>query len=175
MISSPDSEDKYFDWLLQKVGADHHISLCTQLYNTDFNWFVANDDNRVEDGKQLRSEFIDEFKLKTFGHWIISKPCSMFELILGISYRLSYDTEYDIDIWFWEIIQNLNLTQYKDDYYDKSVTRYVDDVLAMVNDRTYKKNGNGGLFPLKHSNEDQRKVEIWYQMSAYLLENDYIS
>jgi hypothetical protein len=26
----------------------------------------------------------------------------------------------------------------------------------------------GGFFPLTHPNDDQRKVEIWYQMNAYL-------
>lgn len=174
MISSLGLESQYFNWLLKRVGAEKHNSLCLQLYETSFNWFVPNDDNRAEDGKMLRIEFLDEFKMKTYWHWP-NNYCSMFELILGISLRLSYDTEYNADIWFWEILQNLNLTQYKDEYYDRSVERHIDEVLTKVNDRTYSKSGRGGLFPLTKPNEDQRKVEIWYQMSAYLLENNYIS
>lgn len=173
-MSSLASERQYFDWLLRRVGAEKHISLCLQLYETDFNWFVPNDDNRAEDGKMLRREFLDEFNHDD--HWIWSdRKCSMLELILGISLRLSYDTEYNADIWFWEILQNLNLTQYKDEYYDRSVDRHVSRVLEKVNDRTYTRKGFGGLFPLNKTNEDQRKVEIWYQMSAYLLENNHIS
>ena len=167
-------ERQYFNWLLDRVGAEKHNSLCLHLYETDFNWFVPNDDNRAEDGKLLRTDFLDEFKITAYQPWI-GRKCSMLELILGISLRLSYDTDYNADIWFWEILQNLNLTQYKDDYYDRSVERHVDKVLAKVNDRTYTRKGFGGLFPLNNTNEDQRKVEIWYQMSAYLLENNHIS
>ena len=174
MTTSLSVESQYFNWLLDRVGAEKHNSLCLQLYETDFNWFVPNDDNRAEDGKMLRREFLDELNINTYQHWI-DKRCTMLELILGISLRLSYDTDYDVDIWFWEILQNLNLTQYKDDYYDRSVDRHVGNVLAKVNDRTYTRKGFGGLFPLNKTNEDQRKVEIWYQMSAYLLENNHIS
>ena len=168
------SEDQYFNWLLDRVGADNYISLCSQLYKTDFDWFVPNDDNRAEDGKLLRTDFLDQFKLNSYG-LLLGRKCSMFELILGVSYRLSYDTEHEVDVWFWEILENLNLTQYKDSYYDRSVSRHVEKTLQIVNDRSYKRNGDGGLFPLKHTNEDQRKVEIWYQMAAYILENDHIS
>ena len=37
--------------------------------------------------------------------------------------------------------------------------------------RQYEANGEGGLFPLKGVCEDQREVEIWYQMNAYLYEH----
>jgi hypothetical protein len=32
-------------------------------------------------------------------------------------------------------------------------------------------NGTGGLFPLKMPKVNQRRVEIWYQMSAFIEEN----
>ena len=37
--------------------------------------------------------------------------------------------------------------------------------------REYSDNGHGGLFPLKNPKKDQRKVEIWYQMTEYINEN----
>jgi hypothetical protein len=40
-----------------------------------------------------------------------------------------------------------------------------------LNRRLYTTSGYGGLFPLEEPKEDQRKVEIWYQMMAYLGEN----
>jgi hypothetical protein len=36
--------------------------------------------------------------------------------------------------------------------------------------RGYDENGNGGLFPLKNPKEDQRKVEVWMQLNAYIIE-----
>lgn len=174
MTTSLDIERQYFNWLLDRVGAEKHISLCLQMHETAFKWFIPNDDNRAEDGKMLRTEFLDEFKIREYQNWLNNR-CSILELILGVSLRLSYDTDYNADIWFWEILQNLNLTQYKDDYYDRSVERHVNEVLTKLNDRTYTRKGLGGLFPLNKTNEDQRKVEIWYQMSAYLLENNHIS
>jgi hypothetical protein len=33
------------------------------------------------------------------------------------------------------------------------------------------KSGLGGMFPLEDPREDQRAIEIWYQMMAYINEN----
>jgi hypothetical protein len=43
--------------------------------------------------------------------------------------------------------------------------------LHKLNNRTYSKLGKGGLFPLRSSAYDQRKVELWYQMAAFMTEN----
>jgi hypothetical protein len=43
--------------------------------------------------------------------------------------------------------------------------------LAVLNKREYFPSGKGGLFPLENPREDQTKVEIWYQMHAYVMEN----
>ena len=48
----------------------------------------------------------------------------------------------------------------------------VNDVLDRVIWRTYRWDGHGGLFPLNEPEKDQREVEIWYQLSAYLLERE---
>jgi hypothetical protein len=36
--------------------------------------------------------------------------------------------------------------------------------------RTYRPNGQGGFFPLKNPQEDQTKIEIWYQLNEYVME-----
>jgi hypothetical protein len=50
-----------------------------------------------------------------------------------------------------------------------------DDILDCIDrflSRKYDYNGVGGIFPLrKGASEDQRNVEIWYQMQSYLMEN----
>jgi len=171
LISSFLKNDLYFNWLLDKAGAKKsYKSLCEQLHSTEFKWFIPNDDNRIEDGKNLRTMFLDEFGVYTGNSW--SKfDCSILELILGISYRLSYETDMDVDAWFWELIDNLNLSKYTDVYYDEVAYQEINKATKKINNRTYKRNGEGGLFPIKNHNEDQRAIEIWYQMSAYLLEN----
>jgi hypothetical protein len=178
LISSNVLDELYFEWLFKSVSFNHketYLSLCEQLYHTDFKWFVPNDDNRVEDGRLLRSDFLDESKLYTESDdWFI-RDCSMLELILGISYRLSFESTVEHDIWFWEILENLNLTKYTDSFYTEGSYKEIDRILQKINKRTYRANGEGGLFPLRYASEDQRKIEIWYQMSAYLLENNFMS
>jgi hypothetical protein len=44
----------------------------------------------------------------------------------------------------------------------------VDYVLDRFLDRDYEPDGRGGLFRVKHTDEDLRFVEIWYQMNWYL-------
>jgi hypothetical protein len=51
------------------------------------------------------------------------------------------------------------------------MVKNVNQILTNLVERTYQKNGKGGLFPLKQPAKDQRRVEIWYQMAAYLNEN----
>ena len=51
---------------------------------------------------------------------------------------------------------------------------YILEVKAAVEcllERRYLEDGDGGLFPLKCPRKDQRRVEIWYQMSAWVIEN----
>jgi hypothetical protein len=50
---------------------------------------------------------------------------------------------------------------------DESV---ISDIVDRVTDRRYATNGAGGLFPLQNAEQDQRKIELWYQANAYLLE-----
>lgn len=173
MIPSDEANDLYLNYLINLVGADSHRSLMSKLYKTEFDWFVPNDDNRATDGLALRKEFIFEEEVLPFGEWTV-RPCSILEMIIGVARRLSYDTDIVESVWFWEMLDNLNLVQYKDAYYDRSVERHVTSALKTLNDRTYKRTGLGGLFPMKSNKDDQRKIEIWYQMSAYLLENNYL-
>jgi hypothetical protein len=36
--------------------------------------------------------------------------------------------------------------------------------------REYDPDGRGGLFPLDGTHANQREVELWYQMQAYIIE-----
>ena len=133
----------------------------------EFAWFVPNDDNRAEDGRELRLEWATECGISSDSDWF-SLGCSFLELLIGLSRRLCFEGEGEVSAWFWHLINNLGLTGFHDrSQFDGSE---VDDVTSTVIWRTYDENGDGGLFPLRHASHDQRKVEIWYQLSEYLLQ-----
>ena len=137
-----------------------------------FDWAVANDDNRIEDGKALRLEFLNQFEAEGSQEWV-EQECSMLEMLIALSRRVEFESAHDAYHWFWTMLDNLNLRVYTDSVYDDEVVMLVDQAMIAVIDRRYRANGTGGLFPLARPTRDQRKVEIWYQMSSYLLENDY--
>lgn len=173
-------DEQYFTWLYSQVGSVRlrnrnrtHWSLLKQLYETEFVWFVPNDDNRVEDGRDLRLEFLDSEGIdKASSDWL-HMGCSMLEMLIGLSRRLAFEDDGEPRSWFWHLIDTLELTEYNDNNYDYLVAQHVEETLHRVIYRRYRADGVGGLFPLRHAEEDQRNVELWYQMSAYLLELFY--
>lgn len=137
-------------------------------------WRIPNDDNRIMDGVDLRHEFIHLHKIEDPGSIWLEMGCSMLEMLIALSRRASYQAEGTHDEWFWRFMENLDLRKCSDSYYmdNPDAWNEVNDILDRLNDRTYKRNGKGGLFPVRDSRRDQRKIEIWYQLAAYLLEDD---
>lgn len=167
-------DDQYLPWLYGQVAevktrrsSRTYWDLFRQLYSTEFVWFVPNDDNRAEDGRELRSEWAAQEGVGYDPDWL-SLGCSFLEMLIGLSRRLTFEAEGDTSAWFWHLINNLELTG----FHDRSNfnPQDVDDVTATVIWRTYDEDGNGGLFPLRQPSGDQRKVELWYQLSEYLLQ-----
>lgn len=175
-------DERYFTWLYGMIGtvstknpASNHWKLARQLYSTEFEFFIPNDDNRAEDGRQLRDEFLD---LSPFEEWEEAEdwlllPCSFLEMLIALARKVAFETyacdgEDETGEWFWKILDNLKLSQWTDRKYNFKVGVSVALALEAVNRRTYNYNGVGGLFPLRLAREDQREVEIWYQLAAYL-------
>ena len=74
-------------------------------------------------------------------------------------------------IWYAELLENLDLIKVTDAYWRRKGTDAVDlinRVIAIFLDRTYDRNGEGSLFPIKRSVVDMRTLDIWYQMMTYL-------
>jgi protein involved in sex pheromone biosynthesis len=126
----------------------------------------------------LREQFCDEngieYDLDDF-----PEEVSMLELVIGLAYRCHDIMEDSVDDmkmsdWFWKILSNIGLDKFTDDaFYGLKGQDLVKKILDIVIDRKYERSGKGGLFPLKRSKKDQRKVELWYQMNEYLVENYY--
>lgn len=174
-MSNQPLDELYFVWLYRQVAdpdakdpALSFSALLKQLFQKEFVWLVANDVNRAVDGKELRLEFIRDRKLGTIDSLWKELGCSFFELTMGLSRRLSYEAGGEPHYWFWKLMENIGIARYSDDR--RLPYKKIEDTLDRVIYRTYKRNGLGGFFPLKHALDDQRKVELWYQLSAYVLE-----
>lgn len=176
--SSEEIQTEYFQWLCGLVNLDRgYWILARKLHDKEFYWTVPNDDNRASDGQKLRDIFEDETLYSDYS--CLSGGCSVLEMLIGLAIRIE-DILYDPDNSeclkahdaFWEMLENLGLEDFDDMNYSRlNEDCEVDEILLNLLERTYDRSGRGGLFPLKKAREDQRRVEIWYQMSTYLLEN----
>lgn len=169
-------DEAYFSWLYSQVGdpditnpTHTYWGMFKQLYDKEFVWFIPNDDNRIADGKDLRYEFVEQSGLEDVDMGWLQLGCSMLELLIALSRRLAFEAEGEPRDWFWHMLDNLTLSQYNDRL-QKRRSSEIDEILDRVIWRTYGINGEGGIFPLRYSDRNQQKVELWYQMSAYVLE-----
>lgn len=174
-------DDQYLEWLYKLVssnkereGPRSRWQLLHHIHGIPFSWFVPNDDNRAEDGKELREEFIYEAGVNVEESWL-DLECSMLEVLLALARRAAFESSEPPDEWFWKLIENINLLGLIDRYYDRDAQSQIDEAINRVLMRTYTRDGHGGLFPLRQARRDQRKVEIWYQMASYLLEGHSVN
>lgn len=170
---------EYFDWMCQLVcnrryiGGLSYQKLLRFLHNIEFNYTIEMDGNREEDGIDLRYRFGYEnsYEHAMISSYLDNRPCSVLEMMIALSIRCEEHIMDDPDIgnrtgqWFWDMIENLGLREMTDARYSED---YAEDVIQRFLDRRYKRNGEGGLFTVKHCRRDLRIVEIWYQMCWYL-------
>ena len=172
---------EYCEWLKFKVGLKRfgntvggtYRDLFDILYDTSFVSVLELDNNRCKDGQGLRWEFAFEQGYRT--HDQLEGACSVLEVILALAIKYASDIGEGDDIQvsscFWRMIDNLGLLKFTDVALDSVEAHHeMTHILDCFMDRDYEYNGEGGLFPLMDPKEDQREVELWYQMSAYLME-----
>lgn len=158
----------YLSWLEPMAGVDQgpgsYSDLMMLLAKKEFVWLVPHDDNRIGDGLAVRKEIQELIGMNTnLG------PCSVLEVLVGLSRRLSFVADGPESGWAWQLICNLELNKFKDPI---GVRRkaMVDEILEALVWRTYSSDGQGGFFPLAWPDEDQRYIELWYQMEFYVSE-----
>ena len=175
----PDAQisSEYFNWLVQHVALDspeyfNYNKLMDYLYSQDFEWLINRDSNRAQDGSDLRDLFSYETGVMDWYN-ALGGPCTVLEMLVGLAQRIDNEIMYDYELgdrtplWFWEMVSNLGL-----DYYDDNHFR-IDRVEKILHNwlcRKFDDYGNGGIFPLDESQNDQREVEIWLQAQEYFLE-----
>lgn len=168
-------EESYFNWLYSKVAyvavptpSTSYWILLRNLHMTEFVWLLSGDDNRAEDGKDLRKEFLREANVDQDPPWL-TIPCSVLEMLIALTRRAAFETDNTDREWFWIFLENLGLSELNDASNKNQL--YEQDVIERLIWRTYRSDGLGGLFPLQNPEHDQRKVELWYQFCAFLLEH----
>lgn len=167
--------DEYFEWLCELIDIDRfsksvsYRKLLIHLHNIEFTWFIPHDDNRADDGIQLRRKYGLYREDVTLSRYLTG-PCSVLEMMVALAFRCEGymdDTQMGnrTGQWFWGMIHNLGLSPMIDSKFDID---YVDDIIARFLNREYEPDGKGGLFTVKHCTQDMRTVEIWCQLNWYL-------
>lgn len=177
----------YFRWLCDIIEGitdsprTSYRGLLYTLFEKEFYHFVPNDDNRSSDGVKLREEYI---RLKGLDkperkeeRIAIQGICKVLEMMVALAKRCEDDIMYSPEngdrtrVWFFTMIKNLGLDIYYDENFDCKSQANISRVIDIAVNREYSENGDGGFFPLKNPSQDQTKVEIWFQMVAWLNEN----
>lgn len=169
-------DERYLTWLYARIGSLRqanavytHWSLLRLLFTREFAWLIPNDVNRVEDGRYIRYEFLEDSGLTpdVDPNWL-GLGCSVLEMIVSVSDRLAFEADRDTHYWFWQLMDNLGLTYFNDGTFDE---RLVDDIVHAMVFRDFAPDGRGSLFPLQRPAEDQRSIEIWHQLQNYVMEH----
>jgi hypothetical protein len=171
-------ERNYFDWLVShiEIGSTRtYLELFELMHDTDFIWIVPNDDNRLQDGLDLRREYLNSrarMSHKEAAHFeveLMDKGASVLEVLIGLSKRVAFTAGGTQEWWAWKLIENLRLNKCSDPLTQQNRKKIADILYGLIW-RTYQRDGTGGFFPLVEAMEDQTKVEIWYQMNTYVNE-----
>lgn len=169
---------QYFNWMYQLVCSNRSKSVSYQkllsyLNERDFVWTIDLDENRASDGVNLRYRFGRDknYPDPMIATFLDDRPCSILEMMIALSIRCEEHIMEDSDLgdrtgqWFWNMIVSLGLGAMPDSKFDE---RHAEEVINRFIDRTYERNGRGGLFTVEHPHKDMRNIEIWYQMCMYL-------
>lgn len=176
---------KYFLWMAEIAGSapkkyrrKNYRCLLERLNETEFIPFHPMDENRVDDGVELRYRFgreegIPDAEIATN---LDTRECSVLEIMVSLAIRMEETITSDPDygdrtsIWFWDMVDSMRLMDMDDSQFN---AQNVDQTLDRMIHREYASNGRGGLFTVQNPREDMRNVEIWYQMMWWLTDKVY--
>jgi hypothetical protein len=156
----------YYIWLNSLVQDGNHELLIRHLYEQEYRWQFVLDENRAAGGLNLRTRYANEegINVQDVGYG----PCSVLEMLIALSGRMTEILSMDIYDWFWDLMRNLGLDQFDDSHFDERGVNYI---LTTWLDRHYDEQGNGSLFPLKGFTGDCRTLDVWAQMNMWIEEN----
>lgn len=175
MIKIKDFWSDYLEYLIITCNLygyrNSYYNLFWTLHNIQFTYRIERDENRVEDGHDLREGYSipNRFSIKDheyfYAHWV-----SVLEVLIALAIRVDNEIIGDPanphpEIFFMEMIENLELRRHKTD--QNTIRQVVEDWL----ERRFDRCGFGSPFPVTDDDRDQRGLEMWDQMVSYLNEN----
>lgn len=164
----------YFYWLIDLVGMNRkeYYELLYFLYHRNYEWFIPLDENRAQDGFDLRLKFAEsqgmDYRLVLNE---LPADCTVLEMMCALAKRCEDQIMTNIDygdrtsVWFMDMIKSLGVDIYTDSNFDEEK---VDYCICRFLNRDYEPDGKGGLFTVKNPPRDMRNVEIWCQLNWYL-------
>jgi hypothetical protein len=178
---------EYFNWLYQQVFPVMYIPetrysyfhVCETMHGIPFIPLVPNDENRIADVSDFRNQFLmvgkDETSILEWND-ILRMDASVFEVLVVLAEKAEDLISLNQRLIFDHFLTNLGLRECRDwtfrpPAHMRRNIEHVQVVIGRFNDRTYDPAGDGGLFPLRRPETDQRTVELWYQMGAWMTEN----
>ncbi len=191
---------EYFHWLCDMTGSSHPerysfllkvLDIC--LYDPfRFEDGHPIDENYTTSARKLRREFVSQYSVP-YDHWgmanvdMFSKvegrgACTMLELMVVLARDMSNKkcgSRLKVHEFFWELVHNLDLDRYTDDYIACVVPFDNDSTTSLVYDEIVRKidifrkgecrkDGIGGFFPIVESPKDARKLSLFAQMEEYM-------
>lgn len=173
--------ERYFRWMYDQICDDYNLDspysytvVCEAMHQIVFRATVPHDDNRVADGLGLRNQFMCTERYLPSPRELndlMGPEASVFEVLVAFAKRINYNVVLSERTWFNIFVTNLGLADYNDGRFRTQNGWRIRRILDRFNNRAYREDGRGGLFPLKPHNMavdgDQRDVELWYQWSAY--------
>lgn len=173
--SMPASVNSYLAWLLDdKLGlSDEEMKdynfLFNDLIKLPFRFSHPMDENRYEDGLNLRKDFSYETEKFLDSSSGIIPGCSFLEMLVALAYKCEHQLMRNVDIgdrtkkWFFIMLKNLDFDRMTNKNWQYEYSEEVKNRVKSI--------GSGeNLFIFKgkkHKNE-----EIWKQLMAYLNENE---
>ena len=107
----------YYLWLDSLVNDGNHNKLIRFLYDNEYRWQFILDENRAAGGLNLRSKYAYENGLNVSD--VGRGPCSILEMLIALSDRMTETLSADIWYCFWTLMDNLQLTQFDDTRFDE--------------------------------------------------------
>jgi len=166
----------YFEWMYQLMCRGRfapsitYRKLFASLHDAEFTYFVPYDENRAGDGIALRYRYCVYHNCESM-EYCLDGPCSVLEMMVALAIkceeRIMCNPEKGDRTaqWFWDMVSSLGLSSMSDYNFNK---RTVDEAIWRLLNRTYDRNGKGGLFTIRGWRRNAREAEIWHQLMAYL-------
>lgn len=172
MLSTTDTSEVYFEWLLQKVGVidpfEPVADVLRVFYESEFHFELKRDYNRYRDALGLRDKYRFEFGSHSLDPELYESPATFLEFAIELADKFSMQVDFDQETCFWHMMRNVGIEQ------DGEYSDPPEDVVDVICYREFGEDGFGGFFPREEPETDQREVEFLYQMYNYVVEFNHM-